>query len=130
MVSASMTEDIYHKVKQAKQQDAVVLQVVGDRDPVRVLPLPTTEVSGAKRSVYVSTLLQQSGVMDKFRNLEAALYRPADHSLDGIRMNVIISEEGLVRPESDYALRPGDRLVVREAQAMDLASITDMLMGG
>lgn len=125
-----MTEDVYHKVKQAKEQDAVVLQVVGDRDPVRVLPLPSADASGARRNVYVSTLLKQSGVMDKFRRLEAALFRPADHSFDGVRMSVIISNDGVVRPESDYSLRPGDRLVVREAQAMDLASITDMLLGG
>ncbi|MCC9658435.1 hypothetical protein [Rhodopirellula halodulae] len=129
--TGSFTEEVYHKVREAKANDSIVLQVVGDRVPVRVLPLPPATGSGAQgRSVFLSTLLKQTGIGDRFGRMEAALYRHSADSMEGIRMDVQFADRGTgeVRPESDYALRAGDRLVIREAPGGGLGSLVDMAL--
>ena len=64
-----MTEAVYYAVKRAKSENGVVLQVVGDNHPVRVLPLPDDE-----RTVYVSELLSQTGVLKALGYVEATLF--------------------------------------------------------
>ena len=105
----SVSEQAYQGVRQAKSQNAVVLEVVGDSEPVRIMPLP------AGKTVYVSNLLEDTGVTKKLGVIEATLYRSEADSIGGLPMEVRIGGDGqTVRPESDYALRPGDRLKVAE----------------
>lgn len=127
----TFNEEVYHKVREAKANSSIVLQIVGDPTPVRVLPLPP--VSGASpqgSSVFVSTLLKQTGVDKRFGRMEAVLYRHSTDSVEGHRMQVQFADRGAgdVRPESDYALRAGDRLVVRESQIGGLSSLVDMAL--
>ncbi len=46
-------------------------------------------------------------------------------------MDVLFAEHASdqVRPESDYALRPGDRLVIRKDDRAGLGSLIDMALG-
>ncbi|MEO9590456.1 hypothetical protein [Rhodopirellula bahusiensis] len=129
--SGSFTEEVYHKVREAKANSSIVLQIVGDQSPVRVLPLPPA--SGANpqgQSVFVSTLPKQTGVDKRFGRLEAVLYRHSTDSVEGLRMEVQFADHGAgdVRPESDYALRAGDRLVVRESEFGGLSSLVEMAL--
>ncbi|MEM9589687.1 MAG: hypothetical protein AAGA03_20560 [Planctomycetota bacterium] len=111
----------YQKVREAKERGAIVLEVVGDETPFRVLPLPPEG-----RSVFVSTLLKQTGVQQKLGGIEATLYRNTSDSLSGVRMEVTMSEtKDEVMPETDYALQPGDRLQVRESQFSPLKMLMD-----
>jgi hypothetical protein len=103
-------EQIYHSVRQARAENGIVLQVVQDKTPVRVLPLPP-----GQQSVYVSDLLQQSGVQQKLKTIQATLYRHSTDSIGGIPMEVKMSRDGrTIKPESDYALQAGDRLKVQK----------------
>lgn len=104
--------ETFQKVKQAKRENAVVLQIQGEAEPVRVLPLPREG-----QSVYVSDLLTQTGVFRKFGRVDAELYRNSTNLMDGVRMKVNIRGGDTIAPETDYALRPGDRLLVRRAPA-------------
>ncbi len=138
--SSTFTQEAYESVRNAKANHSIVLQVLDDDVPIRVLPLPPAGASGpggdgpgggaAPPSVYVSTLLQQTGVLHKLGKVQAALYRPAPNSLDGVRMDVLFSPHDAkqVRPESDYALRPGDRLVVRKDNRLGMDSLIDMVL--
>jgi len=132
LAPASLHRLAYQKVRQAKAQHAVVLQVVGDEEPLRVLPLPPPEGSGpaAGRTVFVSSLLDQTGVKKKLGRIEASLFRADAGSLNGIRMDVQFANDssGSIRPETDYALRPGDRLVVKKAEAFNLERLLDMAL--
>lgn len=138
--SATFTQEAYESVRNAKANNSIVLQILDDDVPIRVLPLPPGGASGpgcdasmggaAPPTVYVSTLLQQTGVLRKLGKVQAALYRSAPDSLDGVRMDVVFSPHDAeqVRPESDYALRPGDRLVIGKDNRIGLDSLLDMVL--
>ncbi|MDG2221638.1 MAG: hypothetical protein P8L85_09670 [Rubripirellula sp.] len=120
----SVSEQAYHGVRQAKSQHAVVLEVVGDSEPVRVLPLPPG------KTVYVSNLLEDTGVAKKLGAIEATLYRSEADSIGGLPMEVRVASDGrTVRPESDYALRPGDRLRVAEGTNPILEGLFGSILG-
>ncbi|TWU64751.1 MULTISPECIES: hypothetical protein [Crateriforma] len=122
-LAGTATQDMYQRVRQAKRENAIVLEVVGDEQPTRVLPLPP-----GQKSVFVSTLLQQTGVLAKIGAVDATLYRYTSDSVSGIPMAVKMSEDGdQVRPESDYALRAGDRLQVSERKFDSLNSLMEMV---
>ena len=137
--SSSFTEDAYKAVRRAKESNSVVLQIVDDEGPVRVLPLPTDGASSAATmgfaggngdppTVYVSTLLKQTGLVEKLGSIEMALYRPSPNSFEGVRMDVALSGQE-VRPETDYALQAGDRLVVRRDSRIALDNMIDLVLG-
>lgn len=119
----SLTMESYQKIREAKAQNAVVLQVAGDEQPVRVLPLPT----GGK-SVFVSELLNQTGVLKKLGTVEATLYRPSPDSIAGVRMEIKFKDDGTIDPVSDYGLRPGDRVQVRKVTTTAFQSLVKMAL--
>lgn len=123
-MQASDPAEIYHAVKQARAENGIVLQVVGDDEaPVRVLPLPP-----GQKAVYVSDLLEQTGVIAKLRAVEATLFRHSTDSIGGIPMVVKMTEAGTkVKPESDYALQAGDRLKVKKFNVAVNTLITKVL---
>lgn len=107
------TEDLYRRLREAQSQNAVLVQVIGDSTPLRVLPLPPDN-----RSIFVSQLLQQTGILDKFGAIEVKVYRATPNMPGGVPMEVRFNPKtGDIRPECDYALRPGDRIRVAEADS-------------
>ncbi len=103
----------------------MVLQVIGDDVPARVLPLPP-----GTHSVYVSELLTQTGVLKKLDNVDATLFRSSTDSIGGIPMEVNMSKDGKsVRPESDYSLQAGDRLMVSKATNPAAQAMFNAMLG-
>ncbi len=119
----SLSLEAYQRIREAKSNNSVVLQVDGDSSPVRVLPLPTDT-----KSVFVSELLSQTGVLKKFGRIDAVLYRSSSDSIEGIRMEVKFRDDGLIDPASDYALRPGDRLQVKQRSTGGFQSLVNMAL--
>ncbi|MGI9472040.1 MAG: hypothetical protein ACR2NZ_10930 [Rubripirellula sp.] len=120
-----VSEQLYHAVRQARTENGIVLEVVGDSTPARVMPLPTGE-----KAVYVSNLLTQTGILDKLHAVDATLYRHSNEAISGIPMDVRMSKDKkTVRPESDYALQPGDRLKVRKAPNPAVQSLYNFVLG-
>jgi hypothetical protein len=121
----SISEKVHLAVRQAKAENGVVLQVVGDDNPARVLPLPP-----GRQSVYVSELLTQTGVQQKLENVHATLYRHSTDSIGGIPMEVKMSKDGdSVRPESDYSLQSGERLMASKAPHPAMQSLVHAILG-
>ena len=115
----NVTASIYQKMRQARSENAIVLHIPSDDDPARVLPLPP-----GGQSVFVSTLLKQTGVLGKFRSVDVSLFRSSAHVIGGIRMDVEIDKDAkVVRPECDYALQPGDRILVEKPKTTALDGI-------
>ncbi|WP_404309987.1 hypothetical protein [Neorhodopirellula lusitana] len=134
--SSSFTQDVYQAVRKAKESNSIVMQVVGDQEPIRVLPLPAAaDISAANGTmptgIFVSTLLKQTGVIKKLGRVEAALYRPSPASFEGVRMDIQFSprQKDQIRPESDYALRPGDRIIIRRDERVGFDSLVDLALG-
>lgn len=124
-LSAAQSADAYLAVRQARAQNGVVLQVVDDEVPNRILPLP----SGGK-SVFVSNLLEQTGLLNKLENVDVVLFRSSPRSISGIQMAVKMTPDGhRVRPESDYALQPGDRVRVSRVEKDTFRSLMDVTLG-
>jgi len=125
-LQGSDSAEIFQRIREAKSQNAVVVQVSGDSVPVRVLPLPPDG-----RSVYVSDLLTQTGIQEKVGSLRATLYRANPQAPSGIPMEVRFDPRGgSVRPDSDYALQPGDRLKVSKAEKPLLGGMLDQIIPG
>jgi hypothetical protein len=119
------SEEVYQAVRQAKAENGVVLQVIGDGIPARVLPLPP-----GTHSVYVSELLTQTGVLEKLENVDATLFRSSTDSIGGIPMEVRMSKDGKsVRPESDYSLQAGDRLMVSKGANPAVQALFNVMFG-
>lgn len=121
--SGSLTEEAYQKIREAQTQNAVVLQVAGDPEPVRLLPLPE-----GNRSVFVSELLTQTGVTRKFGAIEATLFRPSPESITGVRMDIRFADGGKIDPATDYGLQPGDRVQVRRKTTSTWKSVVNLVL--
>lgn len=121
----AVQEKAYYAVRQAKAENGVVLEVVGDSNPARVMPLPS-----GKQSVYVSDLLKETGVMDKLETVGATLYRYTPGTVNGVPMEVqMIDSCTAVRPESDYALQAGDRLRVWKTANPAMSQLYNSFLG-
>jgi len=121
----SVQEKAYYAVRQAKAENGVVLEVAGDSNPARTMPLPDTG-----QSVYVSDLLQETGVLTKLEHVGATLYRYSPGTVNGTPMQVEMSDDcGTVRPESDYALQPGDRLKVWKVPNPAMGKLYNAFLG-
>lgn len=126
-LDADESQEIYNKVRQAKAQQSVVLHVIDDDLPPRILPLPASETG---KSVFVSDLLGQTGVQHKLGAVQVVLIRPVADSSGGLRMPVNMDKEKRsVLPESDYALQPGDRLRVEKAPPPSIRHLVEMALG-
>ncbi len=121
---ANDSAEVFQRIREAKSQNSIVLQIEGDSSPIRVLPLPPDG-----QSVFVSDLLKQTGIQDKLGRIQATLYRPTVETPSGIKMAVKFSERGgAIRPESDYALQAGDRLKVAKDEQSAFAGMFDQLL--
>lgn len=112
MTSAREVEEVFRKLREAQNQNSVLLQVVGDSTPLRVLPLPPDN-----RTVFVSELLEQTGIREKFGTIEATVYRADRKIPGGVPMEVRFNNDGTVQPQYDYHLQPGDRIRVAKAES-------------
>lgn len=119
----ALTAESYQKIREAKAQNSVVLQVAGDEQPIRVLPLPP-----GQKSVFVSELLTQTGVLKKFGSVEATLYRPAPDWISSARMDIKFADDGTIDPATDYGLRPGDRVQIRQRETTALESLVNLAL--
>ncbi len=125
IIDGSVSEKNYYAVRQALKQNGIVLNVVGDSDPIRVLPLPPEG-----QTVLVSDLLRQSGVLKSIGNVDVVVYRHLPPSPTGLRLPVKMnSSHDEVRPETDYALRPGDRIQVARHTSDMLQSLVSKTLG-
>ncbi len=123
-LEGSDSAEAFKRLKQAKSQNAIVLQIDGDSMPIRVLPLPPDG-----RPVFVSDLLKQTGIQEKMGRILVTVYRPADDGYSSARMDVRFDQSGeKVRPECDYSLRAGDRIRIVEDTNTGITSMLDSLL--
>lgn len=89
-----------------------------DRGQPERLERPLTEAT------TVQQMLVQSGAMKKYRRIEVEVIRPLPHGGAHKIPCEYDRETRQINPENDYALMPGDRVVVKE----DASTIIDDIM--
>jgi len=123
-LQGSESAAVYQRIREAKSQNSIVLQIAGDSSPIRVLPLPPDG-----QSVFISDLLKQTGLQDKFGHLRATLYRATPAAPSGVPLEVRFDERsGEIRPEADYALQAGDRLKIAKQERPAFGGMFDQLL--
>lgn len=123
-LQGSESAEAFQRIRQAKAQNAIVLQVTGDSEPIRVLPLPPDG-----RSVFVSDLLRQTGIQEKLGRMHVTVYRSSPVDFMGAKMEVRFDEEGeVIRPETDYALQAGDRIRIAKDTTTRLNKLFDQII--
>jgi hypothetical protein len=101
----------YEKLLQARRDNAIVLQINRDTAGGRVLPLPKNG-----EPVFLNDLLTQTGVGQKIGQMTLTVYRVPDRGGAPLKMQANWdANNNCVEPSTDYALRPGDRVVVENA---------------
>ena len=123
-LQGSDSSEAFQRVRQAKSQNALVLQVEGDTQPIRVLPLPPNG-----RPVFVGDLLKQTGIQEKMGRMIVTVYRPSPTDFAGAKMVVRFDDEGeTVRPETDYSLQAGDRVKISKDTTTSLSKFIDQIL--
>lgn len=67
--------------------------------------------------ITVQTALEQSGAIGKYRNMDVSILRIVEETGRPLKMVVdYMPSKKMVRPEQDYAIMPGDRIIVQPQQ--------------
>lgn len=115
---------LFRTIETAREKNAIVLQVEGAEKPVRMIPLPADG-----KSVFMNDLVRQAGLIKRFGTPDVTLFRNGNQVMDGIKMKVLFDKKSKrVKPGTDYSLRPGDRIVVRDDASFGLSEIFDELV--
>lgn len=123
-LQGSEAAEMYKRIQQAKSQNSIVLQVSGDSQPIRVLPLPADGTP-----VFVSDLLKQTGIQEKMGRMLVSVHRSSPADFAGAKMDVRFDEEGeTIRPETDYALRSGDRVKIMKDPQTSFGNLLDQIL--
>lgn len=75
-------------------------------------------------TMTIQKALEVSGAMKKYRNMEIEILRRVQESGRGLRMQVDynVRKKG-VDPTQNYAIHPGDRVLVRPAKSSPLGAV-------
>ena len=74
---------------------------------------PTTSRGVIDGPITMQTVLERSGAIDKFRNMEITILRVVKDSGRGLKLKVDFNgSKDAVPPEQDYAIHPNDRILV------------------
>ncbi|MGV3486827.1 MAG: hypothetical protein ACO1RT_20595 [Planctomycetaceae bacterium] len=123
-LQGSESAEVYKRIQQAKSQNSIVLQVTGDSQPIRVLPLPSDGTP-----VFVSDLLRQTGIQEKMGRMLVSVHRSSPVDYAGAKMEVRFDEEGeSIRPETDYALQSGDRIKIAKDPRTSFGNLMDRII--
>jgi hypothetical protein len=123
-LQGSDSADAFQRMRQAKSQNSIVLQIDGDSQPIRVLPLPPDG-----KPVFVSDLLRQTGVQEKMGRMIVTVHRSSTVDYQGAKMEVRFSTNGeTIRPETDYALQSGDRIKIMKDSRTGFGNMLEQIL--
>ena len=103
----------------------VTVEMQADSGENKVVQLPHED------TLLAQTALQKSGAIKKFRRMNVSLVRARPDGRGPHKMEVKYeSESQRVRPDSDYALLPGDKLIAVEDVSTPVDDAMETLLGG
>lgn len=105
---------------------AIVMEVrtPGDKPHLERIPL------SREKPMFIEDLVREAKIHERLGGTNISIMRPAGPNLPPVRMDVRVSDSGKVKNmEDNYALMPGDHLVVNYDQRTSLESFFDSLHG-
>jgi len=79
----------------------------------------------------VQDALDRSGAIDRFRSMDVMVYRVVEKSGQPLKLPVVYSpRKKSVSPEQDYAIHPGDRIIVQSKSNNAIDKLVDTLNPG
>lgn len=79
--------------------------------------------------ITVQTVLERSGAIEKFRAMEITLLRVVKDSGRGLKLPVEYeASKDAVRPEQDYAIHPGDQIMIEAKTGSAIDKIVDSVV--
>ena len=105
---------------------AIVMEVrTGGKAPhMERIPLPKD------RPMFVENLVQEAKIHERVGSVAISIMRPAGANLPPVRMDVNVLATGKCKNmEENYALMPGDHIIVNHDERTGLEMIVDKLKG-
>jgi hypothetical protein len=103
---------------------AVLVEIHPDSGPPKITPLAYED------DMVVQSVLTKSGAVKRFRRMNVSLVRPLPEGKGPHKMDVKFEyAKRHVAPENDYALRPGDKIVVTEDTTTALDDALEAVAG-
>lgn len=110
----------------ASDGKSLVLEVrqEGEKPHLERIPLPTD------RPMFVETLVQEAKIHERMGGVNITIMRPTGPSTPPVRMDVQVRDTGKVKEmEENYAIIPGDHLIVTYDQRTTLETFVDNIRG-
>lgn len=96
----------------------------GEKPHVERIHLPTD------RAMFVEDLVQDAKIHERVGGVVISIMRPAGPNMPPVRMNVRVKDSGKVKNmEENYALMPGDHVIVNHDQRTSLEMLADSVRG-
>ncbi len=105
---------------------SIVLEVRqdGEKPHMERIPLPKD------RPMFVETLVQEAKIHERLGGVNVSIMRPTGPATPPVRMDVRVKDTGKVKEmEENYALIPGDHLIVTYDQRTTLEMFMDNVKG-
>ncbi len=105
---------------------AIIMEVrsAGEKPHLERIPLPTD------RPMFVETLVQEAKIHERLGGVNMSIMRPTGPNLPPVRMDVRVKDTGKVKDmEQNYALMPGDHIIVTYDQRTSLEVFVDSIRG-
>lgn len=105
---------------------SIILEVRQDSDKPHIerIPLPKD------RPMFVENLVQEAKIHERLGGVNIAIMRPTGPATPPVRMDVRVKDSGKVKEmEENYALIPGDHLIVTYDQRTSLETFFDNVRG-
>ena len=103
-------------------EPSIVLEVrtAGNKRHVERIPLPSDQ------GVFVQDLVQQAQLHQRIGKLHIHIMRPTTHGAPPVRLDLKTDSKGTTSTGTNYALFPGDHLIVNEDNS---SAIEKFIMG-
>lgn len=105
---------------------AIVMEVrtAGEKPHMERIPLPKDH------PMFVEDLVREAQIHERVGSVKISIMRPAGPGLPPVRMDVNVLENGKCKDlEENYALMPGDHLIVNHSGRTGLEMVFDKLKG-
>ena len=101
---------------------SIIMEVRGEGEKPHLEQIPLSR----ERPMFVEDLVRDAKINERLGGVAISIMRPAGPNLPPVRMDVRVKDDGKVKEmEENYALMPGDHLIITYDQKTSLEMLFD-----